>query len=634
MISHLSNCKTLDFCGPQQAMLSAGLGAERKPNLPACVSAFSAMNGRVIKARTRHSRATPSKTAQAKLLDAAADKGAELPRSHREPSLDGGLAQDTTPVQAAKRQLDATSESDPLPAKRARLTPTSTQQPRVEGAEQVDKTTGQDPKPKPKHLKRRDTSPPDPSVERQEQVPPATQLQKWQLDSDGDNDKRQLKRTRLTRKNLARFNKMGKRKASKNASASAHLESTVDSSSAKTISTTTSGFAIQAYKNGILEPLYSKPPTNLGDIRKRHTRSRATASPPESEYKRYARAVGGAFNEATMVVEVSGKLLKEYDDDGYKRVFNQAFTGFPNDVGFNNSLSAPQPDFAEGLEMQQYDPFPVDENIRGAVLYKDSPGSLTLPHLAGEWKGRGKDMEEARLQSAYDGAALVYARNQALSYLGKPDPPGHAEVTTFTTDGTNLNFFAHYATPSGNNGALKYHQYQYASANVKDTYQGHKDGYKGIRNEQDYARDQSCALRDQLTEHWKQRRGGLQPIAEGAPLPGAGGTFKETNGDEDKDEADYEVVQQPCQPTPAASSQSLRALSSVSSKSLLPTTDYVSGSGGRQKRKASSPSASSHESSRQKSRENSYWQRDAKGGFLFHRHSDGRITWAKEDDRQ
>ncbi len=31
------------------------------------------------------------------------------------------------------------------------------------------------------------------------------------------------------------------------------------------------------------------------------------------------------------------------------------------------------------------------------------------------------------MQSAYDGAALVHSRNQALSYMGKSDPPGHAE---------------------------------------------------------------------------------------------------------------------------------------------------------------------------------------------------------------
>ncbi|KAK3371919.1 hypothetical protein B0H63DRAFT_503366 [Podospora didyma] len=181
---------------------------------------------------------------------------------------------------------------------------------------------------------------------------------------------------------------------------------------------------------------------------------------------------------ATMVFEVGVHMLKEYDDDGYQRVFNQPFTGFPKDVGFNNGLSAPQPDFVEGLEMQEYDPFPVDEYVEGAVLYKDNPGSLSLPHFAGEWKGCGKHMEKAKLQSRYDGAALI---------------------TTFPTDGTNINFYAHHAAPS-DDGMLKYYQYQYASANVKDTYQGHKDGRRGI-NEQDHARKQSYALRDQLKEH-------------------------------------------------------------------------------------------------------------------------------------
>ena len=187
---------------------------------------------------------------------------------------------------------------------------------------------------------------------------------------------------------------------------------------------------------------------------------------------------------------VSGHMLKEYDDDGYQKAFNRAFTAFPKDVGFNNGLFAPQPDFAEGLEMQQFGPFPVDEHVSGAVRYKDDPYSVTLPHLAGEWKDPDESMAEATLQSRYDRAALVYIRSQALSLIGKPDPPGHAEVRTFTTDGTNINFYAHYAAPSENNDTLEYHQYQYASANVKDTYQGYKDSYKGIRNEQDHAKDQ------------------------------------------------------------------------------------------------------------------------------------------------
>lgn len=167
-------------------------------------------------------------------------------------------------------------------------------------------------------------------------------------------------------------------------------------------------------------------PENLDDIANRATRSRETASPPESMFKRHIKATGkGNSSEMAILVEMS-PLLKTYDDDdGYSREFNRAFTGLPKNLGFNNGLSAPQLDFIEGLEKREYRPFPIDEQVKGAVVYRDDPDSLALPHLAGEWKGPRKDIEEARERSAYVGAALAYVRNQALSYIGKPDPPHH-----------------------------------------------------------------------------------------------------------------------------------------------------------------------------------------------------------------
>ncbi|KAK4188369.1 hypothetical protein QBC35DRAFT_522957 [Podospora australis] len=384
--------------------------------------------------------------------------------------------------------------------------------------EEIVQTARQHPQSKPP--KCRDTSLSEPKVEGQEQVPPATRVRKRQIDSEDDgDDEHELKRARLTRKNLTRFNKMAKRKGTSKGSAptSAPPDSTVDS-------------------NGILDPLNSKPPTNLENIHEQHARSRATASPPELRFKRYSRTVSKAGNEATM----------------------------------------------------------VHVHVSGAVLYKDDPYSVTLPHLAGEWKGPDGSMAEATLQSRYDGAALVYIRNQAPSLIGKPDPPGHAEVRTFTTDGTNINFYAHYAAPSENNDTLEYHQYQYASANVKDTYQGHKDGYKGIRNEQDHAKDQSYVLRDQLKKHWKQRRGGLQPITEGAPLP-------------DLDEF-------PEAPFPARESN------------FYPDDD-----GEVEEPLPSAKSARYKRISRRTPPACGYWKWDARSDLYFHKHSDGRVTWAEDD---
>ncbi|KAK3328152.1 hypothetical protein B0T19DRAFT_442068 [Cercophora scortea] len=375
-------------------------------------------------------------------------------------------------------------------------------------------------------------------------------------DGEGNGDEHRPGRARLTRENLTLFNKMAKRNNSKaSTSVSATPDSTVDSSTTETksILPTSSGFADQAYKNGILLPLHSKAPTNLEDIRERLDRPRGTPSPPESAYEDYIYRAEVAPNESTMVGDVL-TLLKPITGRGYHKVLNQPFSGLPKNIGFNNGLSAPQPDFVEGPEKREFRPFPVEERIRGAVLYKDDPYSLTLPHLA------------------------------------EADPLGHAEVLTFTTDGASLNIFAHYATPSeDSNGMLEYHQYPIKSTNLFGSYQGFKDGRRWLRNGQDHAREQSYALRDQLRDNWKQhRRAPDPPVAEGAPLPAPDGISAEINEREVDD--GYQVIGKPCQPNPAASSQPQRGASSsiVSSKSVPPTDDYIPGSGG-QKRKDSSP---------------------------------------------
>ncbi|KAK3361422.1 hypothetical protein B0T24DRAFT_513189, partial [Lasiosphaeria ovina] len=261
--------------------------------------------------------------------------------------------------------------------------------------------------------------------------------------------------------------------------ASSSTDSSTTESAARSISTPLSAIDIQACENGILSPSSSKPPVNIKPIRARQADSRASFSPPKSVHEHFVDRINNAGNAATMAVEVGARLLKDHGDKDYTRAFSQAFTTFPKEVGFNNPLSTPQPGFVQGPRMAQFHLFLVHKHIDGAVLYSDDRLSVTLPHLAGGWGGRGKDMKRAALQAGYNGAAPVYARNKALSYLEQPDPYGHAEVTTFTTDGTTINFFAHYAAPSQNDDSmLEYHQYQYDSANIRDSYQGYKDGLR------------------------------------------------------------------------------------------------------------------------------------------------------------
>lgn len=235
-------------------------------------------------------------------------------------------------------------------------------------------------------------------------------------------------------------------------------------------------------------------------------------------------------------------------------------------------------------------------------------------------------MKEARILAAYDGAALIYARNQALNAMGKPYLAGHTKVATFTTDGTNLNLFAHYAAPT-EEGTLEYHQYPIKSINLIDSHQGYKEGRKHLRNAQDLAKEESYALRDELNDYWKAER--TQPV----PLPPT-------------IEDDYEVVEpQPVyQPTPPTSSKHKSSKThsyhshhsqSMPHSSKAPPSTHSSTHSSGQKRKAPSSQGSSSGSSHH-SKYKSYWKKDAMSGRYYHKHSDGTVCWLddnEEDER-
>lgn len=103
----------------------------------------------------------------------------------------------------------------------------------------------------------------------EEQVAVNPPLQKRHLGSAEP----RIKRARLTRQNLAEFNKMSK----KNPDPISDSRSTT----VRPTSTITSGFADKARRSGILDSRSSKPPKNLNDIRKRYAKSRVTPSPSQ-----------------------------------------------------------------------------------------------------------------------------------------------------------------------------------------------------------------------------------------------------------------------------------------------------------------------------------------------------------------
>lgn len=120
-------------------------------------------------------------------------------------------------------------------------------------------------------------------------------------------------------------------------------------------------------------------------------------------------------------------------------------------------------------------------------------------------------MKLAQCQAAYDGASMVFARNEALSFLGRSDCPGHAHVSTFTTDGTTLNAFAHYSSTF--QGQVNYHQYPTSTSPLTSSYEDFKKGLERLRNLEEDAKETAENLRDGLIKVWSapRRRRQIQP---------------------------------------------------------------------------------------------------------------------------
>ncbi|KAI0105040.1 hypothetical protein GGR51DRAFT_201524 [Nemania sp. FL0031] len=306
-----------------------------------------------------------------------------------------------------------------------------------------------------------------------------------------------LKKARLTRQNLALFNN------------TVELES--ESSKATLVSQTTwtTSFPHKAQENGISLRIFPVPPSNIEDLRRCFLQPNDLPAKSKGKFQRYMKSIDRAHNKAMVSGAIKQYILKDYMEDEdeddptphYISVENSPFKDFPENVGFNDNLPPPRPDFTEGVWSESFGEFPIQE-LSGAVPIRGVNGvDIALPHIAGEWECSGGDMDRARIQSAYTGAALVYARNQALECLGKSDPPRHASVITFATDGTLIRFYAHYAcTDKG--GSLKYYQYLIGMRLFTDSHDEFNLCRQKLQNLRDFAKEQAESLRDQLKQQF------------------------------------------------------------------------------------------------------------------------------------
>lgn len=242
-------------------------------------------------------------------------------------------------------------------------------------------------------------------------------------------------------------------------------ESRVTSEGKSRISTTETGFKDRFRQNNTLDCYQSQvhPYSNKSQITQDFFQSRDSASPPPSMHLDIGQMLSEASNEREIDAIVSNYILKPATTElglfgiRYKAKFDKQWTAFPNNVGFNNGLSAPKPDLTEGYMRKTFPP--IINGLGGcATLVKDDPNYVALPHFVAEFKDVGKDMNQAEIQAGYDGAAMVYARNQALAYLGQPDPPRHAAVASVISDGHNWKVFVHYSHENQKTKEIEWYQ--------------------------------------------------------------------------------------------------------------------------------------------------------------------------------
>ncbi|KAL7945675.1 hypothetical protein V8C42DRAFT_345267 [Trichoderma barbatum] len=196
-------------------------------------------------------------------------------------------------------------------------------------------------------------------------------------------------------------------------------------------------------------------------------------------------------------------LFQEFPNQPeYIRTIYQCFDNFPEYASFTRGIEKPCPGFAQGFRLDAYPCLDI-EYVSAAVCFSRDQASLVHPHLAGDFtNGDVKALEAA---SARLGAALVYMRNLALAHIKVELLEGMAEIMTFTTNGTYINFFAHYASTSAE-GKVEYHQYPIASVNLMGSYFEFIQGVTMLRNCQDHALFMATYLRDEL-EKYHMRNG-------------------------------------------------------------------------------------------------------------------------------
>lgn len=283
-------------------------------------------------------------------------------------------------------------------------------------------------------------------------------------------------------------------------------------------------FTAKLSSNGVIAHPNSTPPAHLDKLREWLLSGTPDPAWDEAQYKRYTnllrRRRPSDTKTATRMATVLTELLGGTNwrpAPSYSQATNQPFTGFPANAGFNDGLEPPKPWFIESYTLRNYNSLPLVDALPGAVICPEDPHSPTLPHIAGEWIGKQCSLSKAVLRSAYTGAALLYARHQALARMGKKEKGGAwSRVFTFVTDGRRIVFFAHHMVVvddddlgnkkgAGRQRRVEYHQYQIDSVNLTASLEEFRRGKQMLRRLREVAEACSFFLNVYVSNWLRQR---------------------------------------------------------------------------------------------------------------------------------
>lgn len=278
-------------------------------------------------------------------------------------------------------------------------------------------------------------------------------------------------------------------------------ESSKTSSRSKSVSTTDPQFARIAEENGILDRFDSIDPVNFDEVRTRLEQSRNSPAPDLQEFEDFRKRIQLSQNEQG-VAQAIMPLLCRRTGEGYTQIYDQKFSMFPSNVGFNDGLSSAKPDFIEAYTVSKFKPYPLIRRLGGSAVPVPGGRPIALAHIAGEFKRLSGDMECAMCQAAYDAATLIYGRQQACLAIGKPDEAKITCVGTFVSNGDQVHISVHYATNHAS-GQTVYHHCPVFSDNFLLNHASFTLTRKHLRNLQEWAMGNATSLKTDLIAHYE-----------------------------------------------------------------------------------------------------------------------------------